>query len=108
MTSSEAVAYLREHAHARVLAPVVRELAAAADQVKFALGVGQAEEAARHLAAARQLVSTLEAALRPPSAERDPAPNGVRFPQRSLSSAAEAGFTPAEAHDQARAERGRQ
>lgn len=61
MTSSEAVHFLRDHAHGQALAPVVRELASAADQVKFARGAGQAGEAERHLAAVRQLVADLEA-----------------------------------------------
>jgi hypothetical protein len=65
MTSSEAVAFLRGHEHGQALAAVVRELATAADQVKFARGEGQAEEALRHLAAVRQLVGELEARLRP-------------------------------------------
>jgi hypothetical protein len=77
MTSSEAVAYLRGHVHGSALAPVVRELASAADQVKFARGPGQAVEAARHLAAVRQLIGTLEAALQPPAAVRDPGRNKV-------------------------------
>jgi DNA-binding PadR family transcriptional regulator len=65
MTSSEAVAFLRDHEHGRALAMAVRELASAADQVKFARGEGRAEEALRHLAAVRQLVGDLEARLRP-------------------------------------------
>jgi hypothetical protein len=82
MTSSEAVAFLRDHAHAATLAPVVRELATAADQVKFARGKGQAEEAERHLAAVRQLVTTLEARLQPPPASGAAAGASMRFPKQ--------------------------
>ena len=63
MTSSEAVAFLRGHGHGGALAPVLRELASAADQVKFARGPGQADVARRHLTAVRQLVGVLEARL---------------------------------------------
>jgi hypothetical protein len=65
MTSSEMVLFLRDHAHGRVLTPVVRDLAAAADQVKFAAGSGRAEVAQRHLAAVEQVVDSLEARLAP-------------------------------------------
>ena len=44
--------------------PVVRDLAEAADRIKFARGEGLAAEAERHLAAVRALVRTLEARLR--------------------------------------------
>jgi hypothetical protein len=78
MTSSEAVAFLREHDHGQALAPVVRELASAADQVKFARGEGQAEEAARHLSAVRQLVAALEARLQPTPAAQEGARAGAK------------------------------
>jgi hypothetical protein len=69
MTSTEAVAFLREHAHARGLAAALRELVGAADQVKFARGSAPVEEARRHLRAVSGMVDALEAALRPPPAE---------------------------------------
>jgi hypothetical protein len=65
MTSTEMVAFLREHPHGEPLASVARDLAGAADQVKFARGDGLAEEARRHLSAVRQLIGALEKALRP-------------------------------------------
>lgn len=65
MTSTETVAFLREHAHGHGLAGPMRDLAAAADQVKFARGSGLREEAERHLALTRQMIDALEARLRP-------------------------------------------
>lgn len=65
MTSSEMVLFLRDHAHGRGFTPAMRDLAAAADQVKFAAGSGGAEEALRHLAAVEQIVDSLETRLRP-------------------------------------------
>jgi hypothetical protein len=65
MTTAETTAFLREHAHGGELLPVVRDLAQAADQIKFARGQGLAEAAERHLAAVRALVPSLEARLRP-------------------------------------------
>jgi hypothetical protein len=65
MTSSETVAFLREHAHGQGLAAPMRDLAAAADQVKFARGAALREEGERHLALARQMIEALEARLRP-------------------------------------------
>ncbi len=64
MPSAEALAFLRGHVHGDALLSGVRDLVGAADQVKFARGAGQAEEAARHLESARGLVGTLEARLR--------------------------------------------
>jgi hypothetical protein len=64
MTSTETLAFLRGHPHGDALHGVVRDLVGAADQVKFARGAAQAEEAARHLDAARALVQGLEARLR--------------------------------------------
>jgi hypothetical protein len=65
MTSAETLAFLRAHAHGGDLLPVVRDLAEAADRIKFAKGQGLAQEAERHLAAARGLVGAVEARLRP-------------------------------------------
>jgi hypothetical protein len=69
MTTAETVAFLRDHPHGGDTIAVVRDLADAADQVKFARGDGLAAEAERHLAAARALVPALEARLRPASTE---------------------------------------
>jgi hypothetical protein len=65
MTTAETIAFLRGHPHGGELLPVVRDLAEAADRIKFAKGQGLAQEAERHLAAARALVPSLEARLRP-------------------------------------------
>jgi hypothetical protein len=65
MTSAETLAFLRGHPHGGDLVPVVRDLAEAADRIKFAKGQGLAQEAERHLAAVRALVPALEARLRP-------------------------------------------
>ena len=65
MTTAETLAFLRGHAHGGDLLPVVRDLAEAADRIKFAKGQGLAQEAERHLAAVRALVPALEARLRP-------------------------------------------
>jgi hypothetical protein len=65
MTSAETLAFLRSHPHGGDLLPVVRDLAEAADRVKFAKGQGLVPEAERHLAAAQALVPALEAKLRP-------------------------------------------
>jgi hypothetical protein len=43
----------------------VRDLAEAADRIKFARGQGRVPEAERHLASVRALVPALEAKLRP-------------------------------------------
>jgi hypothetical protein len=67
MTSSETVAFLRDHAHGHGLAGPMRDLAGAADQVKFARGAARREEAERHLAVARQMIDLLEARLQPAS-----------------------------------------
>ena len=69
MTTAETTAFLRDHAHGGELLPVMRDLAQAADQIKFARGQGLAEAAERHLAAVRALVPALEARLRPAEAE---------------------------------------
>jgi hypothetical protein len=65
MTSTETVAFLRDHAQGQGLAGPMRDLAAAADQVKFARGSAQAEEADRHMAVARQMIDALETRLAP-------------------------------------------
>ena len=70
MTTAETLAFLRGHAHGGDLLPVVRDLAEAADRIKFAKGQGLAQEAERHLAAVRALVPALEAKLRPATAEQ--------------------------------------
>jgi hypothetical protein len=67
MTTAETLAFLRSHAHGGDLVPVVRDVAEAADRIKFAKGQGLAEEAERHLAAVRALVPALEARLAPPA-----------------------------------------
>jgi len=71
MTSAETLAFLRRHPQTGELLPTLRELAEAADRVKFARAEGLAQEAERHLAAVRTLVPALEARLRPapPAAE---------------------------------------
>ena len=68
MTTAETVAFLRAHAYGADLLPAMRDLAAAADQVKFARGAGLAQEAERHLAAVRTLIPALESRLRPAAA----------------------------------------
>ncbi len=65
MTSAETLAFLRGHAHGRELLPIVRDLAEAADRIKFAHGDGLSDEALRHLASVRRLVGALEERLRP-------------------------------------------
>jgi hypothetical protein len=69
MTSAEMVAFLRDNIHAHALAPAMRDLAFAADQVKFARGSGEAQEAERHLAAVRAAIDALEARLAPKPAD---------------------------------------
>jgi hypothetical protein len=69
MTTAETTAFLRGNAHGGELLPVIRDLAQAADQIKFARGKGLAEAADRHLAAVRALIPSLEARLRPAEPE---------------------------------------
>jgi hypothetical protein len=69
MTTAETLAFLCAHRHGSDLLGVVRDLAEAADRIKFARGQGLAEEAERHLAAVRALVPALEEKLRPAGAE---------------------------------------
>lgn len=65
MTSAETLAYLRDHAQGDALLLPLRGLMGAADQVKFARGASQLEEARAHLTAARALVDALEVRLTP-------------------------------------------
>jgi hypothetical protein len=65
MTTAETLAFLRGHPHGGELLPVMRDVAEAADRIKFAKGQGLSQEAERHLAAVRALVPALEARLRP-------------------------------------------
>lgn len=69
MTTAETLAFLRGHPHGGDLLPVMRDVAEAADRIKFAKGQGLSQEAERHLAAVRALVPALEARLRPAPAE---------------------------------------
>ena len=71
MTSAETLAFLRAHPHGGELLRTVRDVAEAADRIKFANGAGLAAEAERHLASVRALVTTLEARLRPPETEAE-------------------------------------
>lgn len=65
MTSAEMAAFLRDHGQAGPFATAMRELAGAADHVKFARGSSLEDEARRHLQAARALVAGIEEKLRP-------------------------------------------
>ena len=65
MTSAEMLTHLRSSPHAALLAAPMRDLAGAADQIKFARGAGLHDEAERHLAAVGTLIRALEAQLRP-------------------------------------------
>ena len=71
MTSAETLAFLRAHPHAGELLSAVRDLAEAADRIKFARGLGLGPEADRHLASVRALVPALEAKLKPPPAAEE-------------------------------------
>jgi hypothetical protein len=70
MTSAETAAFLRDHPLAAPFAAAVREMAGAADHVKFARGAGLEAEARRHLDAVRGLVRGLEERLRPAAEEK--------------------------------------
>ena len=74
MTTAETLAFLRGQAHGGEVLPVMRDVAEAADRIKFAKGQGLSQEAERHLAAVRALVPALEARLRP--APTEPAGQG--------------------------------
>jgi hypothetical protein len=65
MTTAEMLAWLKADARAADLAPTMRDLSGAADQIKFARGAGQEEAAARHMAATRALIEALETRLKP-------------------------------------------
>lgn len=65
MTTAEMLAFLRESSDREPLTPTMRDVAKAADQVKFAKGEALREEGERHLQAVRQLVARLEAQLQP-------------------------------------------
>jgi len=65
MTSAEMHAFLRDHSHGREFANPLRDLATAADAIKFARGHGAADEAERHLRLVGELVAGLEERLRP-------------------------------------------
>jgi hypothetical protein len=64
MTTAEMMSCLKADARAADLAPTMRDLSGAADQIKFARGSGLQEEAERHLAATRALIEALETRLR--------------------------------------------
>jgi hypothetical protein len=65
MTTAEMLALLRGHPSADDLLATIRDVAGAADRIKFARGEGLRAEGERHLAAARQVIVTLEDRLRP-------------------------------------------
>ncbi len=69
MTTAEMVAFLGSHEVAWFCAVSLRELAGAADEVKFARGLGLAEQAEQHLAVVRGVIETIEAKLREPKPE---------------------------------------
>jgi hypothetical protein len=69
MTTAEMIAFLRDTPQHDELVSTMRDLAGAADQIKFARGEGLAQEAERHLAAARSLVRSLEARFQAAEAE---------------------------------------
>ena len=71
MTSAEMLAHLRDSPHAADLLTPMRDLALAADQVKFARGEALREEGERHLAAVRALIERLEERLRPKPVDAD-------------------------------------
>jgi len=65
MTSFEMVTFLRDNPYGRDLAPTMRDLSGAADQIKFARGAGLRLEAERHIAAARLMIASLEQRIAP-------------------------------------------
>jgi hypothetical protein len=69
MTTAEMLAHLKSDRFGVDLAPTLRDLSGAADQIKFARGEGLFEEAERHLAATRALIDALETRLKPPVPE---------------------------------------
>jgi len=76
MTSLELSAFLRDHALAGDFLPVVRELTAAADVIKFARGESEVQIARAHLGTVRGLVRDLEQRAR--AAEAPPAAEAIR------------------------------
>lgn len=73
MTTSEMHAFLRDHPRAHRHAVTMRDLAGAADHVKFARGHGAVEAARHHLDSVRLLIADLEARI---AAETAPAAGG--------------------------------
>jgi hypothetical protein len=73
MTTAEMVAFLRDAPLAGRLVTPIRDLANAADQIKFARGAGLQAEAERHTEAVRDAIRTIEEALapRPSSTEQE-------------------------------------
>ncbi len=69
MTTAEMLAHLRASPQGVELVSPLRDLAGAADQIKFARGAGCEAEAERHLVGVRGLVHTLEARLQPAAPE---------------------------------------
>ena len=76
MTTAEMLAHLRSHQDASELAPTLRDLSGAADQIKFARGSGLTAEVERHLAATQSLIVTLEARFQPKPAPASPSEGG--------------------------------
>ncbi|HSD27800.1 MAG TPA: hypothetical protein VLL75_10895 [Vicinamibacteria bacterium] len=66
MTTAEMVAFLRDAPKTASLVGPMRDLAGAADRIKFARGAGLTAEAERHIEAVRSIIAALEAALAPP------------------------------------------
>src|SRR5207244_543054 len=54
MTTTETLAFLRLHAHGNAFVDLVRDVASAADPIKFARGQGAREMAEGHLGAVRR------------------------------------------------------
>ncbi len=72
MTTAEMVAFLRDAPKGRGLVTPMRDLANAADQIKFARGAGLHAEAERHTEAVQGMIRSLEEALAPaPAAEQE-------------------------------------
>ena len=67
MTTAETLAHLRATPSAVDQAVVMRDLTGAADQIKFAKGLGLLEESERHMAATRRMIDEIEQRLRPVS-----------------------------------------
>lgn len=81
MTTAEMLVHLKADRFGTDLAPTMRDLSGAADQIKFARGSGLVEESKRHFAATRALIDALEtrlAAAMPKDAGAAPAAEGGR------------------------------